>query len=423
MAGAAGQGPPGHARPPAAAPRRPWRGRRVVLGVTGGIAAYKSVQIARDLTKLGAEVDVILTAAARDFVGSITFEALTGRPVRQHISEPGHALDHIRLAREADVVCVAPATADTISRTAAGRADDLLTAVLLATRAPVLICPAMNDAMWDHPQTRANVEHLRDALGHTIVGPVAGPLAWGEGSGPGRMSDEAEIIEHIGRALEPGSALTGRTVLVTAGPTREPVDPVRVISNRSSGRMGGAIAAAAWRRGANVTLVAGPATASLPHGPAKIQVETAAEMAAAVGTALPDSDVLVMAAAVADFTPASPAERKMKRADGVPTITLEPAPDILVESRPQRRPGLVAVGFALETGDGEAEARRKLESKGLDLIVLNRADEEDAGFEVDTNRVTLIGRSGEARALPLMSKDDVAEEILDRVIDLLDRGA
>jgi phosphopantothenoylcysteine decarboxylase/phosphopantothenate--cysteine ligase len=419
VAGAAGPSPPADSRPPAEGPRRPWRDRRVVLGVTGGIAAYKSVQIARDLTRLGAVVDVILTESARDFVGAITFEALTGRPVLAGIAEPGHALDHIRVARDADVVCVAPATADTIARAAAGRASDLLTAVLLATRAPVLICPAMNDAMWDHAQTRANVDHLRATLGYRIVGPATGPLAWGEGSGPGRMADEREIIEYIGRALEPDSPLTGRRILVTAGPTRESVDPVRVISNRSSGRMGLAVAAAAWRRGAEVTLVAGPTAVSPPPGPRTVRVETARDMANAVGRALPDSDVLIMAAAVADFTPAEAAGTKIKRADGARSIALDAAPDILVETRALRSPSLVAVGFALETGDGLAEAKRKLETKGLDLIVLNHADEEGAGFEVATNRVTLIGRSGEARSLPLMSKIDVAEHILDGVVELL----
>jgi phosphopantothenoylcysteine decarboxylase/phosphopantothenate--cysteine ligase len=394
-----------------------------VLGVTGGIAAYKAVQIARDLTKLGADVDVILTQAAREFVGAISFEALTGRGVHTGIADPGHALDHIRLAREADVVCIAPATADTISRAAAGRADDLLTAVLLATKAPVLICPAMNDAMWAHKQTQANVEHLRDRLGYRIVGPATGPLAWGEGSGPGRMADESEIIANVGRALEGDGPLTGRTVLVTAGPTREPLDPVRVISNRSSGKMGMAIAAAAWRRGADVTLVAGPTTASPPPGPHHVKAETAAEMARGVMDNVGHADVLIMAAAVADFTPASPSETKIKRADGIPVIELEAAPDILVESRPLRPASLVAVGFALETGDGEAEAKRKLEAKGLDLIVLNHVDEEGAGFDVDTNRVTLIGRSGAAESLPLMSKDEVAERILDRVIEILPRGA
>lgn len=422
MAGAAGQGPPGNARPPDG-PRRPWRGRRIVLGVTGGIAAYKSIQIARDLTKLGADVDVILTQAARDFVGAISFEALTGRPVQTGIAEPGHALDHIRLAREADVVCIAPATADTISRAAAGRADDLLTAVLLATKSPVLVCPAMNDAMWAHAQTQANVEHLRDRLGYRIVGPDSGPLAWGEGSGPGRMAEEAEIIAHIGRALEPDSNLTGRKVLVTAGPTREPLDPVRVLSNRSSGRMGMAIAAAAWRRGADVTLVTGPTAVSPPPGPRLVKTETATEMARGVVDNIATADVLIMAAAVADFTPAAPARTKVKRADGAPRLDLEAAPDILVETRPLRPPALIAVGFALETGDGTAEARRKLDAKGLDLIVLNHADEEGAGFEVETNRVTLIGKSGAAESLPLMSKEDVAERILDRIIEILPRGA
>jgi len=422
MSGATGPGLSGSGLPPLDGPRRPWRGRHVILGVTGGIAAYKSVRIARDLTLFGAMVDVIQTDSARDFVGGITFEALTGRPVRPGIADPGHALDHIRLAREGEVVCIAPATADTIARLANGRADDLLTAVVLATRSPVLICPAMNDAMWEHPQTRANVRHLATSLGYGIVGPSTGRLAWGEGRGPGRMADEMEIIEHIGRMLEPPNPFNGRTVVVTAGPTREPVDPVRVISNRSSGRMGFAIAAAAWRRGATVTLVAGPTPLDPPPGVRVERVETAADMQNAVRAALPAADLLVMAAAVADFRPAAPARTKIKRADGVPTIALESAPDILEETRPHRPSRLVVVGFALETGDGHEEAMRKLERKALDFIVLNHADREGSGFEVETNRVTMIDRSGDTESLPLMIKAEVAERILDRAAELLPRG-
>jgi phosphopantothenoylcysteine decarboxylase/phosphopantothenate--cysteine ligase len=390
-----------------------------VLGVAGGIAAYKSVQLARDLTQLGATVDVILTRSARAFLGPITFEALTGRPVLGELIEAGHALDHIRLARAADVVCVAPATADLIARAAQGRADDLLTAVLLATRAPVLLCPAMNDAMWAHPQTRRNVEHVARQLHYRIVGPATGPLAWGEGEGPGRMCDPAEISEHIGRALTTGSVLAGRRVLVTAGPTREPVDVVRVLSNRSSGRMGFALAAAAWRRGADVALIAGPTSVEPPHGPQLTRVETAAGMAAAVAAALPAAHVLLMAAAVADFRPVAPAAGKIKREDGVPQVVLEPAVDILAATRGVRAPGLVAVGFALESEDGRAEARRKLEAKGLDLIVLNRATEPGAGFEVETNHVVLLDGGGSEQDVPLLPKTEIAEIILDRVETIL----
>ncbi len=408
------------ARPGASlAPRRPWAGRRVLLGVTGGIAAYKSVQLARDLTQLGAQVDVVLTPTAHAFVGPLSFEGLTGRPVHSALVAEGHALDHIRLARSADVVCVAPATADFIARAAHGRADDLLAAVLLATRAPVLVCPAMNDRMWAHAQTQANAAHLQ-TLGYAIVGPAVGPLAWDEGSGAGRMVEPAEIVAHIGRALEPAGPLRGRRVVVSAGPTREPVDAVRVLSNRSSGRMGFALAAAAWRRGADVTLISGPTGVEPPTGPELVRVETAADMERAVRAALDGADALVMAAAVADFRPAAPHAGKLKKERAPDAIALEPAPDVLRATRDARPAHLVAVGFALESSDGVVNARAKLEAKGLDMIVLNPATETGAGFEVDTNRVTLITRDAE-EALPLQSKDEVAETILDRVALLLER--
>jgi len=413
MGGAAGSGPQDPAG--AAGTRRPWRGRHVVLGVAGGIAAYKAVQLARDLTALGSTVDVILTRSAREFLGPITFEALTGRPVRTALIEPGHALEHIRLARDADVVCVAPATADLIARAAHGRADDLLTAVLLATRAPVLLCPAMNDAMWAHRQTQANVEHVRSRLGYRIAGPAEGALAWGEGQGPGRMLEADQIIEHVGRALADGGALADRHVVVTAGPTREAVDAVRVLTNRSSGRMGFALAAAAWRRGAHVLLIAGPAITEPPCGPELVRVETASGMADAVRDALPAADVLIMAAAVADFRPAAPVTTKLKRSQGAPSIALEPATDVLVATMAARPAGLVAVGFALETGAVRDEARRKLDAKGLDLIVLNRADEPGSGFDVDTNRVVLIERGGGETDVPVQLKTEVAEIILDHI--------
>lgn len=390
-----------------------------MLGVCGGIAAYKVAQLARDLTQLGATVDVVLTMSAREFIGTITFEALTGRPVLTEILAPAHALDHIRLAREADVVCVAPATADFMARAAAGRADDLLAAILLATRAPVLLCPAMNDRMWAHPQTQANVTHLRDAVGYGLVGPATGPLAWGEGEGPGRLEEVAVIIENIGRALEADHSLAGRRVLVTAGPTREPIDPVRMLTNRSSGRMGFAIAAAAWRRGADVVLISGPTSVEPPFGPELRRVETADMMAAAVADALPSADILIMAAAVADFRPVARSSSKMRRADRPAEIELEGTPDVLAETRARRAAGSVVVGFALETGDGRASARKKLEDKGLDLIVLNDATEPGAGFDVDTNRVTLIDRAGQEDDLPLLPKTEVAEAILDRVQRLI----
>ncbi len=402
------------------APRRPWSGRRVVLGVCGGVAAYKVAQVARDLTQLGAQVDVVLTRSAHAFVGPVTFEGLTGRPVVvSDILAPGHALDHIRLAREADVVCVAPATADFLARAAMGRSEDLLTAILLATRAPVLLCPAMNDAMWAHPQTSANVAHLTQTIGYRLVGPATGPLAFGEGRGPGRLEEVASIVEHVGRALEPAGPLHGRNVVVTAGRTEEAVDSVRILTNRSSGRMGFALAAAAWRRGAEVVLIAGPTALEPPPGPAIRRIATAEDMAEVVGGVLPVADVLIMAAAVADFRPARPATEKIKKNARPDCIPLEAAPDVLEVTRDRRGERLVVVGFALETTDGRANARAKLEKKGMDFVVLNSATEPGAGFEVDTNRVTLIDRRGHAEALPQLPKTEVAEVILDRVQQLL----
>lgn len=410
-------GAPGSADPPAAgaaAGRPPWRGRRIVLGVTGGIAAYKAVQLARDLARHGAAVDVVMTHSARAFVGPVSFEALTGRPVLTDILAEGHALDHIRLAREADVICVAPATADFMARLAAGRSADLLSAAILATRAPVLICPAMNDGMWSHPQTQANAARLRE-FGYVLVGPVDGALALGEGSGPGRLEEPDVIVEHVGRILGTDSVWAGRRVVVTAGPTREPVDAVRVLTNRSSGRMGFALAAGAWRRGADVLLIAGPTSVAPPHGPALQRVETAEDMAAAVRTALAAADVLFMAAAVADFRPAEPSAGKIKKADAPDAIRLDPAPDVLRSTRDARRAGAVIIGFALESDDGLKHARSKLHDKGLDFVVLNSPTEADSGFDVDTNRVVIIEANAGEEALPLMSKDDVADELLDRV--------
>lgn len=396
--------------------RRPWAGRRVLLGVTGGIAAYKAVQIARDLTELGAEVDTVLTRAAREFVGAISFEALTGREVHTDLWAPGHALSHIRLARAADVVCIAPATADFIARAAHGRADDLLTAILLATHATVLLCPAMNDRMWSHPQTRRNVEHVQRALGYRLVGPATGPLAFDEGEGPGRMEEPATILAHVGRALAEESILRGRRIVVTAGPTREPVDAVRMLTNRSSGRMGFALAAAAWRRGADVTLIAGPTSIAPPAGPELVRVDTAEAMSDAVRAHLPGATALLMCAAVSDFRPAAAHAGKLKKASMPDAIALERTPDVLLATRDARPSGCFTVGFALETDSPLDNARHKLQRKGLDLIVLNDATEAGAGFDVETNRVTFLDASGAIESLPLLPKEEVAERILDRVV-------
>jgi len=386
--------------------------------VTGGIASYKSASLARLLTQAGAEVDVVLTRSAQEFVGPVTFEALTGRAVHTVLVAAGHALDHIRLARAADLVVVAPATADLLARAAHGHADDLLTAALLATSAPVLVVPAMNDRMWGHPQTTRNVAHLRE-LGYHVLDPDTGDLAVGEGSGPGRMPEPETIMHHVARLLEAPSPLAGRRIVVTAGPTREALDPVRFLSNRSSGKMGVAVAEAAWRRGASVHLIAGPLGIAVPPMLDVERVEDAEEMLGAVSRALAAADVLVMAAAPADFRPATVAGSKIKKDQAPTAIALTPAPDILRETASERRPGAIVVGFALETDDVVANGRKKLASKALDLIVINDAREAGAGFEGDTNRVTLLAADGTPDALPLLGKRDVADAILDRVEALL----
>jgi phosphopantothenoylcysteine decarboxylase / phosphopantothenate---cysteine ligase len=372
------------------------------------------VWLARLLTQAGAEVDVVMTRSAREFVGPITFEAVTGRKVHTEIFGPGHALDHIRLAREAKLIAIAPATADFLARAAHGMADDLLTACLLAAQSRVLLVPAMNDHMWSHAQTQRNVAQVR-LVGYEILEPAEGPLAVGEGSGPGRMPEPEEIMARIGRLLEPKSSLSGRNFVVTAGATREPIDPVRFVSNHSSGKMGIAIARAAWRRGADVTLISGHVDVALPREVTSVKAETVEAMAKSVEKALPSADVLVMAAAPADFRPAAPAGRKIKKGVRVPIIELEQTEDILKSTIPKRKKKSLIVGFALETDDGMRNAREKLQSKKLDLVVLNDATEPGAGFGVDTNRVTLIDRNGKEEELELMSKADLAEVLLDRI--------
>jgi len=362
-----------------------------------------------------------MTRAATEFVGAITFEALTGHPVHTGLFDPGRALDHIKLARGATAIVVAPATADFLARAATGQADDLLAAALLAAQCPVLLVPAMNDHMWAHPQTQSNVAHLRE-LGYHIVDPDEGMLAAGEGSGPGRMPEPETIFAHVGRLLEGDGMLNGRRVLITAGPTREAIDPVRFISNHSSGKMGVALAAAAWRRGANVDLIAGPLAVAAPTGVTVHAVQSTADMATTVEQLLPESDVLVMAAAPADFRPSATATSKIKKTSDPKSILLAPTADILKSTKAARRNGSVIVGFALETDDALSSGRRKLSDKGLDMIVVNDATEQGAGFGVDTNRVTLIMRDGREDALPLMPKTDVAEAILDRVEQLMEHA-
>jgi phosphopantothenoylcysteine decarboxylase/phosphopantothenate--cysteine ligase len=402
----------------APAPQRPYAGARILLGVSGGIASYKSAWLARLLTLAGAEVDVVMTPAAREFVGAITFEALTGRPVHSEIFGAGNALDHVKLARSANAIVVAPATADFCARAASGQANDLLTAILLAASAPVMLIPAMNDHMWAHPQTKQNVAHLQ-SIGYRVVPPDEGMLAAGEGSGPGRMPEPETIFAHAGWLLEDHRALGGRRIVVTSGPTHEPVDPVRFISNHSSGKMGHAVAAAAWRRGAEVVLITGPTQLAPPPGTCVVRVETTEQMREAVARALPGADALVMAAAPADFRPSAVAGDKIKKTARPAALSLSPTPDILASTIDARPEGCVVVGFALETSDAVAHGREKLERKQLDLIVVNDATEEGAGFGVDTNRVTLLARGGADEQLPLMPKRELADVILDRVVRLL----
>ena len=399
----------------------PFAGRHVVLGVSGGIACYKGCTLARRLTESGALVDVVLTAAAGEFVRPLTFEALTGRPVLASLWERGggRALAHIELAKQGDLVILAPATAHLLARAAQGMADDLLTALLLARTGAVLCAPAMNDAMFAHPATRANLKTLAER-GWTFVGPETGALAEGPSELPGRMSEPETILAAAARLLAPPGRLKGKTVLVTAGPTREHLDPVRVITNPSSGRMGYALAEAAFARGAEVILVVGPTDLPVPTGAVTHRVETTAEMQRALQTLVKRADVLIMAAAPADYRPAAPAATKRARSAGDLTLKLEPTPDILGSLK--RPKGCLAVGFALETGgrdgeggDGVARARQKLQDKALDLVILNDALEPGAGFEVPTNRVTIVRNSGAPTELPLLSKRDVAERILDEV--------
>lgn len=393
-------------------------GRRVVLGVSGGIASYKACILARRLAEAGAEVDVVMTASAAEFVGPVTFEALTGRPVLTSLWDRGRALAHVHLAREAELAVVAPATAHLIARAAQGLADDLLTAILLARSGPVLLAPAMNDRMYAHPATQQNLAQLRQR-GWTIVGPEVGDLAEGPSELPGRMSEPEVLFAYAERLLRsPHSPLAGKRVVVTAGPTREPLDPVRVITNRSSGRMGYALAEAAFARGAAVLLISGPTALPTPPGVECRRVETTEDLYRAVAGALKQADVLIMAAAPADFRPGTASTRKRGRTSGPLRLTLKPTTDVLRATKRARRAGTIAVGFALETGEDLARAQAKRAEKGLDLIVVNRADEPGSGPEGETNRVTLLSARGEER-LPLLGKREVAEHICQAIEALL----
>ena len=394
-------------------------GKRILLGVSGSIAACKAADLASRLTKAGARVDAILTAAASRFVTPLTFQSLTGRPAPADLwSEEAHIL-HVGLADGADLLVVAPATADILAKLAHGLADDLLTVTALAARCPLLVAPAMDAGMFEHPAVQANLATLR-ARGATVIGPADGRMASGL-EGRGRMLEPEEILGHVRLAAGRNGPLAGRRVVVTAGGTQEPIDPVRVIANRSSGKQGFAVAQAALDRGAAVTLVAAPCALPTPVGASRIDVATAQEMADAVLESCAGADALVMAAAVADFRPARPAAKKLKKDLGPPAVELERTTDILaVVTAARARPACV-VGFAAETGDLLRNARRKLKEKRLSLIVANDVTQPGGGFGSDTNRFMLIDAAG-TEELPLLSKAEVAGRILDRVQALLSQA-
>lgn len=408
------------------APRDPahaLKGANIVLCVGGGIAAYKAAALARLLDKAGAHVQVAMTARAQKFVGPLTFQALTRRPVFTDLFDLTEeaTIGHIQLADQADLVIVAPATANVLGRLANGMADDAVTAIVLATRAPVLLAPSMNVNMWNHPLTRANVQKLVDVAGYRTVGPDSGFLAcrW---TGPGRLAEPTDIVEGAAMLLSPQD-LAGKKLVVSAGPTYEAIDPVRFVGNRSSGKMGIALAAAAKRRGADVTLILGPSAVAPPLGVATNHVETAAQLQWALDSAAKAADVIVMTAAVADYRPAREAKEKLKRgALGQKTaIELVANPDVLAELGKQRKgTSPLLVGFAAETEQVVENARKKLDTKRCDLIVANDVSEPNAGFAVDTNHVQLVDHDGVVE-VPPGPKSEVAHRILDRVVDLLGR--
>ncbi len=391
---------------------------RIVLGVSGGIAAYKAVEVCRRLVDAGHQVTPVLTDAARRFVGEATFSALASDPVPEGLWQRWEGgIAHTRLGQRADLVVIAPATADVLARYAAGMADDLLSATLLVTRAPVVVCPAMHTEMWEHPAVAENLATLRRRGVH-VVPPESGKLAGGD-EGAGRMAEPATIVATALALSARRHDLAGTHVVVSAGGTREAIDPVRVITNRSSGKQGHAIAEAAAARGARVTLVTSSALEP-PAGVEVVHVESAADMHAAIAAAAPGADVVVMAAAVADFRPKAPVAQKLH---GLPELVLEPTPDILAGLAEARRPGQVLVGFAAETQDVVDRARRKLERKGVDLVVVNDVSAPGVGFDHDTNEVTILGADGSVVVVPLTSKRQVADVILDQVVARLQSSA
>ncbi len=400
-------------------PDRAHSAPRVVLGVCGGIAAYKAVEVCRQLVDAGVHVTPVLTDEATRFVGAVTFSALASEPVQRSLWDEASPIPHTRLGQQADLVLIVPATAHTLARYAAGLSDDLLCATLLATRAPVVVCPAMHTEMWEHASVRENLATL-ERRGVEIVPPESGRLAGGD-SGEGRLADPdvivARVLELLGRSAR--RDLQGTRVVVSAGGTREPLDPVRFITNRSSGKQGHAIAIAAARRGAAVTLVTSsplPLPPDVSAAVTRIDVETAADMEHAVGAAAEGAEAVVMAAAVADFRPKQPAGTKLSKEEGLPELVLEPTPDILAGLAARRRPGQVLVGFAAETHDALARGRAKLARKGVDILVVNDVSAPGAGFDHDTNAVVILEPDGTLLEIPLTSKDAVANAVLDRVI-------
>ena len=387
-------------------------GRRVVLGVCGGIAAYKAIDVCRRLVDAGAHVVPVLTTGARHFVGETTFSALASEPVQSSLWHEASPIPHTRLGQGAELIVVVPATARLLSDYRTGSSADLLTATLIATRAPVLVCPAMHTEMWEHPSVQDNLQVLV-ARGVHLVAPESGRLAGGD-LGTGRLASPEVIVAHAERVLASGD-LTGVRVLVTAGGTREAIDPVRVLTNRSTGKQGYAIAAAAWARGAAVTLVT-TADRPVPVGVDAVHVESAADMQAAVMPRAAHFDVVVMAAAVADFRPKAVADRKIKKGDGLSDIILEPTHDFLVDLGRQKRPGQIIVGFAAETNEVLVNARDKLTRKNLDLIVANDVGAPHVGFAHDTNAVTIITADGRATAIPLADKRVIADAICDAIV-------
>jgi phosphopantothenoylcysteine decarboxylase/phosphopantothenate--cysteine ligase len=393
----------------------------VILGIGGGIAAYKAAELARTLMERGVTVQVVMTRAAQEFVRPLTFAALTARKVITDLfagsgeDTLSTAVAHIRVAQEAQALVVAPATADLLAKFAGGLADDFLSTLYLAFTGPVVLAPAMNTNMWNHPATRRNLETLR-GRGHMVVDPEEGALACGM-VGPGRLAEPDRIAAAVLAVINSPRDLQGDTVLITAGPTEEPLDAVRFLSNRSSGKMGYALAEAAAARGARVTLVAGPVHLDPPAGVTMVKVRTAEEMRAAVLERLPEATIVVKAAAVADYRVPAPAAGKIKKGGARLTLDLEPTPDILAELG-RMKGGRLLVGFAAETGDPVPEARRKLAAKGCDMVVGNRVDREGTGFGAEDNEVVLVMRTGEAVALPRASKREIADQIFDRLLKL-----